>query len=71
MIFFSLKVALHCVYNIVFVFPSKLLLVYYRFEHCSLSSLSLKGIIDAGYVRMTMVQEATLPLILEGQLAIL
>lgn len=38
-----------------------------RFEHCSLSSLSLKGIKDAGYVRMTMVQEATLPLILEGK----
>ncbi|KAG6531792.1 hypothetical protein ZIOFF_005616 [Zingiber officinale] len=37
-----------------------------RFEHCSLSSLSLKGIKDAGYVRMTMVQEATLPLILQG-----
>ncbi|XP_042471748.1 DEAD-box ATP-dependent RNA helicase 31-like isoform X2 [Zingiber officinale] len=38
-----------------------------RFEHCSLSSLSLKGIKDAGYVRMTMVQEATLPLILQGK----
>ncbi|URE39864.1 Type III restriction enzyme, res subunit [Musa troglodytarum] len=38
-----------------------------RFENCSLSPLSLKGIEAAGYVMMTLVQEATLPLILEGK----
>ncbi|KAK4476347.1 hypothetical protein RD792_015496 [Penstemon davidsonii] len=38
-----------------------------RFDQCSISPLSLKGIKDAGYERMTMVQEATLPLILKGK----
>ncbi|WOL03171.1 DEAD-box ATP-dependent RNA helicase 31-like [Canna indica] len=38
-----------------------------RFDHCLLSPLSLKGVKEAGYVRMTLVQEATLPLILEGK----
>jgi len=33
---------------------------------CSVSPLSLKGVKDAGYEKMTIVQEATLPVILEG-----
>ncbi|XP_077212611.1 DEAD-box ATP-dependent RNA helicase 31-like [Tasmannia lanceolata] len=38
-----------------------------RFDQCSISPLSLKGIKAAGYERMTLVQEATLPVILEGK----
>ncbi|KAL6982091.1 DEAD-box ATP-dependent RNA helicase 31 [Sarracenia purpurea var. burkii] len=38
-----------------------------RFDQCSVSPSSLKGIKDAGYEMMTVVQEATLPLILEGK----
>nr|XP_010924855.1 DEAD-box ATP-dependent RNA helicase 31 isoform X2 [Elaeis guineensis] len=38
-----------------------------RFEQCSISLLSLKGVKAAGYERMTLVQEATLPLILKGK----
>ncbi|KAK4483525.1 hypothetical protein RD792_010722 [Penstemon davidsonii] len=38
-----------------------------RFDQCSVSPLSLKGIKDAGYEKMTMVQEETLPLILKGK----
>lgn len=37
-----------------------------RFDQCSVSPLSLKGIKDAGYEKMTVVQEATLPVILKG-----
>lgn len=37
-----------------------------RFDQCPVSPLSLRGIKDAGYERMTVVQEATLPVILEG-----
>ncbi|KAG8391934.1 hypothetical protein BUALT_Bualt01G0238600 [Buddleja alternifolia] len=38
-----------------------------RFDQCSISPLSLKGIKDAGYEKMTLVQEATLPVILKGK----
>ncbi|KAG6420191.1 hypothetical protein SASPL_116711 [Salvia splendens] len=38
-----------------------------RFDKCPISPLSLKGIKDAGYERMTLVQEATLPIILKGK----
>ncbi|OMP08623.1 hypothetical protein COLO4_06298 [Corchorus olitorius] len=38
-----------------------------RFDQCSLSPLSLKAIKDAGYENMTVVQEATLPVILKGK----
>ncbi|KAB1219605.1 DEAD-box ATP-dependent RNA helicase 31 [Morella rubra] len=38
-----------------------------RFDQCSVSPLSLKGIKDAGYEKMTVVQEATLPEILKGK----
>ncbi|XP_068665801.1 DEAD-box ATP-dependent RNA helicase 31-like [Aristolochia californica] len=38
-----------------------------RFDECSISSLSLKGIKEAGFERMTVVQEATLPIILKGK----
>ncbi|KAL5062408.1 hypothetical protein RYX36_024145 [Vicia faba] len=38
-----------------------------RFDKCSVSPLSLKGIKDAGYEKMTLVQEATLPVILKGK----
>ncbi|GFY97432.1 P-loop containing nucleoside triphosphate hydrolases superfamily protein [Actinidia rufa] len=38
-----------------------------RFDQCSVSSSSLKGIKDAGYEKMTVVQEATLPVILKGK----
>ncbi|CAI9781515.1 unnamed protein product [Fraxinus pennsylvanica] len=37
-----------------------------RFVQCSISPLSMKGLKDAGYEKMTVVQEATLPVILEG-----
>ncbi|GLJ36946.1 hypothetical protein SUGI_0747280 [Cryptomeria japonica] len=38
-----------------------------RFDDCNISPLSLRAIKDAGYERMTIVQEATLPSILEGK----
>lgn len=38
-----------------------------RFDQCSVSPLSLKGVKDAGYEKMTVVQEATLPVILKGK----
>lgn len=38
-----------------------------RFDECPLSPLSLKGVKVAGYQRMTAVQEATLPIILQGK----
>lgn len=38
-----------------------------RFDQCSVSPLSLKGIKDAGYENMTVVQAATLPVILKGK----
>ncbi|XP_062215336.1 DEAD-box ATP-dependent RNA helicase 26-like [Phragmites australis] len=38
-----------------------------RFDQCPISPLSLKAIKDAGYERMTKVQEATLPKILQGK----
>ncbi|XP_020089462.1 DEAD-box ATP-dependent RNA helicase 31-like [Ananas comosus] len=38
-----------------------------RFDECSLSPLTLKGVKAAGYERMTIVQEATLPAILKGK----
>ncbi|KAF5199636.1 Dead-box atp-dependent rna helicase [Thalictrum thalictroides] len=38
-----------------------------RFDQCPISSLSMKGIKDAGYEKMTVVQDATLPVILKGK----
>ncbi|KAJ9563392.1 hypothetical protein OSB04_008552 [Centaurea solstitialis] len=38
-----------------------------RFDQCAVSPLSLKAVKDAGYERMTIVQEATLPVILKGK----
>lgn len=38
-----------------------------RFEECSISSLSIKALKDVGYEKMTVVQEATLPVILKGK----
>ncbi|OEL30630.1 DEAD-box ATP-dependent RNA helicase 25 [Dichanthelium oligosanthes] len=38
-----------------------------RFDQCAISPLSLKAVQDAGYERMTEVQEATLPIILQGK----
>ncbi|CAL9059759.1 DEAD-box ATP-dependent RNA helicase 31 [Musa acuminata AAA Group] len=38
-----------------------------RFDECSISPLTLRGVKAAGYERMTQVQEATLPLILKGK----
>ncbi|PSS24217.1 DEAD-box ATP-dependent RNA helicase [Actinidia chinensis var. chinensis] len=38
-----------------------------RFDQCSVSSSSLKGIKDAGYEMMTVVQNATLHVILKGK----
>ncbi|XVF80222.1 hypothetical protein PTKIN_Ptkin15bG0053800 [Pterospermum kingtungense] len=38
-----------------------------RFDQLSISPLSLKGIKDAGFEKMTVVQEATLPAILKGK----
>ncbi|KAF3564368.1 hypothetical protein DY000_02019453 [Brassica cretica] len=41
-----------------------------RFDQFPLSPLSLKGIQDAGFKTMTVVQEATLPIILKGLLTL-
>ncbi|KAI3498224.1 hypothetical protein L1887_33994 [Cichorium endivia] len=38
-----------------------------RFDQCAVSSQSLKAIKDAGYEKMTVVQAATLPIILKGK----
>ncbi|XAR53968.1 RNA helicase [Bertholletia excelsa] len=38
-----------------------------RFDQCLVSPLSLRGIKDAGYEKLTVVQEATLPAILSGK----
>ncbi|KAL5227961.1 hypothetical protein ABZP36_016226 [Zizania latifolia] len=38
-----------------------------RFDQCAISPLSLKAVKDAGYEKMTQVQEATLPIILQGK----
>ncbi|XP_019460872.1 PREDICTED: DEAD-box ATP-dependent RNA helicase 31-like isoform X2 [Lupinus angustifolius] len=38
-----------------------------RFDQCSVSPLSLKAVKDAGYEKMTVVQAATLPIILQGK----
>ncbi|KAJ4837296.1 DEAD-box ATP-dependent RNA helicase 31 [Turnera subulata] len=38
-----------------------------RFDQCPLSPLTLKGIKDAGYEKLTVVQEATLSVILQGK----
>ncbi|KAL2536405.1 DEAD-box ATP-dependent RNA helicase 31 [Forsythia ovata] len=38
-----------------------------RFDQCSISPLSMKGLKDVGYEKMTVVQEATLPVILKGK----
>ncbi|KAG9448313.1 hypothetical protein H6P81_014441 [Aristolochia fimbriata] len=38
-----------------------------RFDECSISPLSLKGVKEAGFEKMTVVQEATLPIILKGK----
>ena len=38
----------------------------YRFDQFPLSPLSLRAIKDAGFETMTVVQEATLPIILKG-----
>ncbi|CAI9101127.1 OLC1v1038385C1 [Oldenlandia corymbosa var. corymbosa] len=38
-----------------------------RFDQCPVSPLSLKALKDVGYDKMTVVQEATLPVILKGK----
>ncbi|KAJ6826578.1 DEAD-box ATP-dependent RNA helicase 31-like [Iris pallida] len=38
-----------------------------RFDQCTISPLTLKGIKAAGYEKMTLVQEASLPFILKGK----
>ncbi|KAL0379405.1 UNVERIFIED_CONTAM: DEAD-box ATP-dependent RNA helicase 31 [Sesamum angustifolium] len=43
------------------------IVVQARFDQCPISTLSLKAIKDAGYEKMTLVQEATLPVILKGK----
>ena len=42
--------------------------MFYRFDQFPLSPLSLKALEDAGFKTMTVVQEATLPIILKGEL---
>ncbi|XP_057842984.2 uncharacterized protein LOC131052335 isoform X2 [Cryptomeria japonica] len=37
-----------------------------RFDQCNISTLSLQALSSAGYVQMTVMQESTLPIILEG-----
>ncbi|CAN1309255.1 DEAD-box ATP-dependent RNA helicase 31 [Linum perenne] len=41
--------------------------IAFRFDQCSVSPLTLKAIKDAGYENMTVVQAATLPVILKGK----
>ena len=41
--------------------------MFYRFDQFPLSPLSLKALEDAGFKTMTVVQEATLPIILKGE----
>ena len=48
------------------VFLDKHIWTFHRFDQCAVSPLSLKAIKDAGYEKMTVVQEATLPVILKG-----
>nr|XP_029144634.1 uncharacterized protein LOC114924390 [Arachis hypogaea] len=43
------------------LFPILWGLMTLRFDQCSISLLSLKGVKDAGYEKMTIVQAATLP----------
>eukprot|EP00268_Persea_americana_P069645 TRINITY_DN9935_c0_g1_i1.p1 TRINITY_DN9935_c0_g1~~TRINITY_DN9935_c0_g1_i1.p1 ORF type:complete len:832 (-),score=175.88 TRINITY_DN9935_c0_g1_i1:466-2961(-) len=38
-----------------------------RFDECNISPLTIKALSSAGYVQMTAVQEATLPVCLEGK----
>ncbi|KAJ1281708.1 hypothetical protein BS78_04G326500 [Paspalum vaginatum] len=43
------------------------LLASKRFDECGISPLTVKALTDAGYVQTTVVQEAALPLCLEGK----
>ncbi|CAL9104914.1 DEAD-box ATP-dependent RNA helicase 48 isoform X1 [Musa acuminata AAA Group] len=43
------------------------LLTKKRFDECGVSPLTIKALTDAGYIRMTVVQEATLPVCLDGK----
>jgi hypothetical protein len=38
----------------------------FRFDECGISPLTVKALTDAGYVKTTVVQEAALPVCLEG-----
>ena len=38
----------------------------FRFDECGISPLTVKALADAGYVQTTVVQEAALPICLEG-----
>lgn len=38
----------------------------FRFDECGISPLTVKALTDAGYIQTTVVQEATLPICLEG-----
>ncbi|URD94307.1 DEAD-box ATP-dependent RNA helicase [Musa troglodytarum] len=43
------------------------LLTKKRFDECGVSPLTIKALTDAGYIQMTVVQEATLPVCLDGK----
>lgn len=47
---------------LVFFFP--------RFDECNISPLTIKALSSAGFVQMTVVQEATFPVCLEGMFTI-
>jgi superfamily II DNA/RNA helicase len=38
----------------------------FRFDECGISPLTVQALTDAGYVQTTVVQEAALPICLEG-----
>lgn len=38
----------------------------FRFDECGISPLTVKALTDAGYIQTTVVQEAALPVCLEG-----
>jgi len=39
----------------------------FRFDECGISPLTVKALADAGYLQTTVVQEAALPICLEGK----
>lgn len=43
----------------------------FRFDECGISPMTVQALTDAGYVQTTVVQEAALPICLDGTIFIL